>query len=118
DRHLVADLGVGDHAVIQHRHAITDPRVDDARAAVDFTAAADRGVAFEVDVRMDHGIRRHGDVAVDVRGCRVLDRHTRCHQFGGLLFAHDAAHGSQFRAAVDAANLVGFGPGHRFHDHP
>ena len=66
--------------------AIADPRVDDARAAVDFAAAADRRRALRAR-RRDAGSCPAPivHVAIDVGGRRILDRDARRHQLRVLV---------------------------------
>ena len=90
------------------------PRVDDAHAAVNLAAAADRRAPFERHAGMDDRVGADLDVAIDVGRRRILDRDAGRHQFRVLVLSHDSAHCRQLRAAVDAANFVGVRDGQRF----
>src|SRR5436190_150465 len=57
-----------DHGVVENRDAIADLRIDDARAAVDFAAAADRRPALQKHGGVQDGVRPDRHVVVDIRG--------------------------------------------------
>ncbi len=114
DRRVIGDDGIVDHAVIQNGHAIADAGVDQARAAMNFAAGSDGRGAFERNSRMNDRVGADRDVAVDVHGCRIFERHSRCHQRAIFLVSHDATHCRKLGAAVDAENFVGTGNDNRF----
>src|ERR1035437_2290366 len=61
DARAVRDRGVGDDAVVEHRHAIADPRVDDADAAVNLAVRPDGRPSLERHPGVDDLVRAHLD---------------------------------------------------------
>ncbi len=114
DARAVRDRGVGDDAVVEHRHAIADPRVDDADAAVNLAVRPDGRPSLERHPGADDRVRAHLDGGVDVGRRRIFDRHAGRHQFVVLLLSHDSAHFRQLAPAVDAADFVGVRHRHGF----
>ena len=80
--------------------------VDDARARVDLARAADSGLAFDEDARVNHRVGADLDPRIDVRRGRIDQRDAGGHQFLVLLLSDHRADLGELGAAVDAANLA------------
>ena len=118
DARLVRHRGVRDHAVVVNRHAVADARIDDAHAAVDLAAAADRRLAFERHAGMDDRVASDVDMRIHVGRRRILNRDAGGHQLLVLRLSHDSAHCRQLEAAVDSPDFVGVRHGQRFDAEP
>ena len=104
--------------MVVDRHAIADACIDDADAAVNLAARANRRLALDRHARPDDRVCPDRHVAVDVGGRGILDRDAGCHQLGGFSLAQDAADGSEIAPAVDAANVIRIWNDHGFHPLP
>ena len=84
---------------------IADRRVDDSDARMDLAGRSHACLPLEIYIRVNDRINPNLDIRVDVCGGRIHEGHAGRHQFFVFFLSHEGTYFSEFRPAVDTADL-------------